>query len=201
MGTRYREAPEVKQIADDLIFEHSLLGHLQSQSIRYRWREKAQEKNGKTVLGTAKLVGGSEAVEATGGADAEEWVDGKDREHFRIEIAFDAWQGLTKHQRQALVFHELLHCGADDKGKPMILPHDVEEFRAAVETFGLWKTDLEAFARSVAKADGQLPLRLDDDDRGSSLLRDTSITISTPSMPGHEVTLTGEQFERAVARM
>lgn len=68
--------------------------------------------------------------------------------------------------REALVFHEALHCGQQrDKwgmprfnastGMPVIglLPHDVEEFHAVVQRYGAWTPDLVEFRDALNSTD------------------------------------------------
>jgi hypothetical protein len=75
--------------------------------------------------------------------------------HFWQDEAFtDAW-------RQALLDHELCHCGVrrdkqgdelrDEEGRPVwrVVKHDVEEFQAIADRYGLWKSDLERFAKAA----------------------------------------------------
>jgi len=65
---------------------------------------------------------------------------------------------LTRHQIEALVFHELLHAGeAEDKEgnkKAKVIGHDAEMFASEITRYGLWKTDL----RMVARAFEQVPM-------------------------------------------
>lgn len=154
MATKYKDAPEVRMMAGELVGEFpALLSHLANYRVVYAWRDKAQAKNGKTVLGTASLVTGRNALLATPHSlGPERWSEGAAYQFFVIEIAADEWKHLDECQRKALVFHELLHCGEDDDCKPMIVPHDVEEFSAVAEHFGLWKSDLEQFAQSLKRS-------------------------------------------------
>lgn len=184
MATKYRKAPEVQMIAGKLVREFpELLGHLGGMRVDYHWRDKAQDKNGKTVLGTATLVSGKNALRAHPAVvGTEEWVEGAAHAYFEIEIAFDQWKYLSECQRKALVFHELLHCGEDDQGNPMLLPHDVEEFGAVAEHFGLWKGDVERFAASLQRhLKPTLPFGEDDVERSVAdmrgLLRDAGATV------------------------
>jgi hypothetical protein len=69
-------------------------------------------------------------------------------------------------QRRAVLDHELCHAGVrvDDDGAPIIdergrvsyriRKHDLEEFSDIVERYGCWKRDIEAFAKSLARARG-----------------------------------------------
>lgn len=69
-----------------------------------------------------------------------------------VELNWTAWCTLSAAQRIAIVDHELCHCaGKDGKGNWTERGHDVEEFGAIVGRWGLWKEDLEAFGRIVAR--------------------------------------------------
>jgi hypothetical protein len=72
---------------------------------------------------------------------------------------------VTNAQRDALLDHELCHAtvridpvtddpAEDERGRIIyrIRKHDIEEFGEVVERHGLWKHDLEAFARSLARS-------------------------------------------------
>ena len=56
MSTKYRTAPEVQEIAEGLIEDHHR--RLIGWRIEYLFRDKATVTNGKTVLGTARIVKG-----------------------------------------------------------------------------------------------------------------------------------------------
>lgn len=93
-------------------------------------QDKATEKAGKIILATASLPPArmkpllAEEVE------------------FVICIAADQWANLTPEKRQAVVDHELCHCGLDaDTGKPYIRGHDYEEFGEVAERHGFWRED------------------------------------------------------------
>jgi hypothetical protein len=76
------------------------------------------------------------------------------------------WKNVkfTDKQREALIDHELSHGALqraknlepieDEKGRKCyrIRKHDIEEFGAVVERNGIYKKDLEGFAKSVIKA-------------------------------------------------
>lgn len=70
---------------------------------------------------------------------------------FIIEFDDDIWQDLNEHARYALVDHELRHCGNDADGF-YLRHHSLEEFRATVEKYGCWKSDVKQFAETAAEA-------------------------------------------------
>jgi hypothetical protein len=71
---------------------------------------------------------------------------------------------VTDRQREALLFHELCHPRpvldedndpkVDENGKIVWYnrKHDVEEFRAVIQKYGLYKADLEDMAADMARA-------------------------------------------------
>lgn len=197
MAALYRNAKEVRQIARDLIDSYPhMFGHLEGVRIEYFWRDKAQKKGAKVILGTASLVSGRHALLALkGGLNEYDWADGKTHAFFVIEIAEDEWKHLSEHQRRALVAHEMMHCGKDDDDELILVDHDLSEFRWIAQEFGLWKADLQSFVNACAHhAQPQLPFdtdarfsRLDVDEHGE-LLADQSPVIPAGVTAGERVT-------------
>lgn len=151
--TMWREAPEVKEIADHPIPEHHQEIELWMDEIRYVFRDQAAKSKGRTVLGKAHKVGGMACYlihSATG--DLNEFGD-QAPDMLVVEIAFDAWEVLTEKQRVALVDHELCHLVIEgtETGEIVrrIKGHDVEEFQVVVERHGAWKPDLADFGKAL----------------------------------------------------
>lgn len=83
-----------------------------------------------------------------------------DKFDFVILLNKEAWATLDETQKKALVFHELCHAQIviDADGNPKqddrdrivcrIRKHDVEEFRAVTDKFGLWTQDLARLAQA-----------------------------------------------------
>jgi hypothetical protein len=63
---------------------------------------------------------------------------------FIIEIKQDLWSRMDLETQEALLDHELEHCGWDEDG-PYIRNHDVTEFRSIIERHGFWQNDLREF--------------------------------------------------------
>jgi hypothetical protein len=71
---------------------------------------------------------------------------------------------VSEAQRRAVLDHELCHASVKlgDDGAPVIdergrityriRKHDLEEFSSIAERYGCWKRDIEAFAKSLARA-------------------------------------------------
>lgn len=136
-GNAYEKAHAPKAIAQILI--PVLHPGLKGRLIAYLWREELQGKPGRLTLGKAKLATGL--------------IKHFSKMDFVIEFNWTEWQNITERQKVALVDHELMHCALDlESGKSIIVPHDVEEFGAIVDRWGLWKRDLEQFGESVKKA-------------------------------------------------
>jgi hypothetical protein len=134
-------------MAEGLIAEHHkhLLDYAgYAPRMEYVFRDKAQIAGGKMTLGTMHIVSNLNAFLA----DREE-DDGAGQPFFCMVIAHDSWLNLTVAQREALVDHELCHCGLslgkDDRLKLHIVPHDVEEFAAVLHRHGTWEDGLQSF--------------------------------------------------------
>lgn len=142
----YEYAPEVRDIAEKLIqdYHKDLLGH----RVEYIWREKAVVRAGKVTLGKAKKISGLNAFLASGEPLA---GDDDDQSFFVIEIARDAWGGLTEEEKIALIDHELEHCIVDEEGKTSIQPHDLEDFLVVYRRHGAWSEALQRFAVAKGK--------------------------------------------------
>ena len=152
--TEYTPAPEVAEIAGDLIATVEDHARLIEADIIYVWRDKATKSKGRVSLGKARRLSGLNAFLARDQGGMEPL--------FLIEIAADQWEGMTTAQRYALVDHELSHLRVrtDEHGELelSIRGHDVEEFKSVVDRHGLWKSDVADFAVS---ASDQLTLAID----------------------------------------
>jgi hypothetical protein len=83
---------------------------------------------------------------------------------FVILLSKDFWRDASEKQRTALIDHELMHGAVkyDADGEPVIdergrqvfrtRRHDLEEFSEVVGRHGLYKRDLETFAKAVDRA-------------------------------------------------
>jgi hypothetical protein len=50
---------------------------------------------------------------------------------------------MDEHQLEILMEHELRHIGITDNGDLVIEPHDIEDFRAIIDDYGLDWSDTE----------------------------------------------------------
>jgi hypothetical protein len=124
-------APDVEALAEEIIDTEDEFQHLRVETVVYIFRDKANKKLGKTVLGTAEVVRGKNAHlywKSQGREDSPAF--------FRITIAEDIWENLEEDQRKWLLRHELRHCGIKhtDKGPRLTLvAHDFELFYADIK--------------------------------------------------------------------
>ena len=149
----YREAPEVKKIADELIEKYHR--HLIDFDVRvdYAFVDKTPKSNGKEVWGTCRKISGINA-----------YLSGAESDYFLITISEPVWEVLPHEKKVALVDHELCHAWAEpdqkddaEEGeiaseepvKKSLNPHDLEEFCCIVRRHGLWREDVEAFVKSA----------------------------------------------------
>jgi len=161
--TKFREAPDVKRIADELIPQHHEHLLLQADEIRYVFRSDTPISKGRFVLGKARKVGGLSCYLANAEPEAPNgFEDHEIADMFVIEISEAMWDQLSAAGRIALVDHELCHRAMDvDEAegtvKRAIRGHTVEEFTEIVHRHGLWRPELERFAQHMP----QLTLPLD----------------------------------------
>lgn len=139
-GPMFTEAPEVREIALRLIEKNHT--HLAEAKIAYRMRHGAWRQNGRDIYGKAAKVAGINKD-----------LCGFD---FVIMINSGFWLYMSPETKEALVDHELSHCGAgieDASGNPkwIICPHDTEDFCAVIRRHGLWTPAL----RNLHKANGE----------------------------------------------
>ena len=140
MATRYRYAPEVEEIARDLIRAHHR--HLTNVEIKYVFTDKVQRRAGKEVWGTARKIGNLAAFLA--GQDEND----ESGTFFVITITELVWNYLTPEKRRALVDHELCHCWIDldsEETKLVLVGHDLEEFVQVIQRHGLWRDEVQKF--------------------------------------------------------
>lgn len=87
-----------------------------------------------------------------------EWAKAVREYDFVLQFSRPAWNHYTPTQREALVYHELLHCRIDAKGRAQLVGHDLEEFSLVVKHYGIWdprvKQMHEQMVLWVAEADG-----------------------------------------------
>lgn len=150
----YREAPQVKKIAEELIekYHHHLIDF--DVRIDYVFVDKTPKIGGKEVWGKCQKISSLNAFLAGENEDCDPF--------FVIIISEPVWDVLPPDKRRALVDHELCHTwseasqkedtdGSEDAVKLSLNPHDLEEFTCIVRRHGLWREDVEAFVKEVLK--------------------------------------------------
>ena len=112
--------PELKYIADSEV------------TIVYLASEHEKRINGRAVMGQCERI-----------PEKYKWAVPCD---FTITIFEPNIERLTDKQLRILIFHELLHIGIEKDGYEenySIRPHDIEDFRAIIESYGLEWSDYE----------------------------------------------------------
>lgn len=148
-GADFLEGLDIKTIARRHIEQYPEFGHLADVLIAYAWKRTGGETNGKAVFG--------KCVKASG------LLKYFSAQTFVIWLAADhcrEW-GFSNRQLEALVYHELCHCGEtetkDGERKAVLLPHDVETFASEIERYGLWTDDLRRIKPTFDQAQLDLP--------------------------------------------
>jgi hypothetical protein len=157
----WKEAPDVKEIAETLIFDHHAHLELFFDSMRFVFRDEAQKKNGKDVPRKTQLPEREIDGHFFPATEVESF---EAPEFFLMEIAADIWEYLEPWQRVALVDHELYHFTIeyDDNGVKLgIRAHDIEEFIEVLVRHGRWDKDLSEFGNALQM---RLDLEADLDD-------------------------------------
>jgi len=152
MPTRYFPAPEVKQVAEELIpvYHPTLV----DARIEYVFCDKIAKRGGKDIWGTFRKVTN---LNAYLGSPSFEQDSGYTTPFFVMVIARPVWENLSTEKRKALVDHELCHGSLEynEEGDPKlgIVPHDLEEFSCIVKRYGLWREDVRIFVENATKDD------------------------------------------------
>lgn len=139
MAKGYTPAPEVQAIADKLIDKYH--DHLRRVRIKYVFVTELVKSRGRYIWGKARKISGLNAWLAT----PEDERSDEPNPFFVMEIILPWWNRLEPKARIALVDHELCHFSTDDEDKPLLLPHDLEEFTGVVQRHGLWRPEVEFF--------------------------------------------------------
>lgn len=153
MKARHWRAHEVEEYVEKLIHEHHDHLNRHDVTIRSVFREPVARSRGRIVLGKARKISGLNAHLV--GLVRKDDLGDDPADFFVIEIAHKPWQELTEPQRLALVDHELCHFDVEIPDNPdhdrklVMVRHDLEEFTDVVKRHGLWRPDIEKFARAA----------------------------------------------------
>jgi hypothetical protein len=152
LTTNYKNAPEVKEIAEELIDKYHQ--HIRDFNVRidYLFMDKVPMKGDNEVWGMCKKITSLNAYLA---ADKQSGGD----PFFVIIISEPIWEVLSKEAKVCLVDHELSHTAAEyqekDDEEPVLKlsckPHDMEEFAHIVKRYGAWRQDIQEFVNNARK--------------------------------------------------
>jgi len=158
------ERPEMYDLLNELIGAYH--DHLATARIALAWCYSWKpDPDGRMVLGKCKKA-----------SDLDRQLHDRD---FVILLHAASWDGpeFTALHRRALLDHELCHADVvidPESGDPVlneagrqvfrIRKHDLEEFRCVVDRHGLWKSDIEEFAKVCAER-SRTPLFNDEDEK------------------------------------
>lgn len=117
-----------ESIAKELIRNNDSFQPIRDSDVRiaYLVSDREKKENGKTVFAQCEKI-----------PDRYKWSVPYD---FMITVFEPNVDGLSRDQLRVLMEHELMHVGIDDSGdgeKYRVVPHDVEDFRAVIEKYGL----------------------------------------------------------------
>jgi hypothetical protein len=160
--TRFDPAPEVEEIANQLIplYHKHLIDF--SVNVRYYFTNKVPKLKGKEVWGQVHKISGRNAALAENNPDGDEF--------FMMTIPRDIFDVLPEKKRLALVDHYLCKCWAevkqakneadadveleieqDNPVKLSLKPYDVEEYACIVKRHGLWREEVEELVNAAIK--------------------------------------------------
>jgi hypothetical protein len=154
----YKPAPDVEKIARQLIHKHH--PHLMKRRVEFAFTGKAPKNGTREVWGTARIVNGLSAFLANKDQVEEFDADGMNEDFFVICISEPIWGLLSERRRKALVDHELCHCWVEEKDDGgtclKLVHHDLEEFGAVVERWGVWRDSVGNFLKQADNGQGSL---------------------------------------------
>jgi hypothetical protein len=145
----YEWNKEAEDLAKTIIRDHHK--HLDGIKIAYLFKEKPAPKKARKSRRSSKAARpGTKQIWAKASRVPLKYAELlKDEFVFLIEFDRAVWNELKAAQQEALVDHELCHCGMSGD-VPYMIHHDVEEFSAVIDRHGLWRSDVELFGRSIA---------------------------------------------------
>lgn len=136
MPVTWAEAPiEVLSLAERIIDRYH--EHLRDARVLFVMRSEAPVSNGQVTYGKARKISAEQQVH----------IDGD----FLVWLAADSWVSLSPKQKEALVDHELSHCGWDGF-VAKIKGHDIEEFNHIIARYGFWQPSSDGLETAVQQA-------------------------------------------------
>lgn len=163
----WSEAPQsVLSTAQDLINQYH--PWLTTARIAFVMRSESQKHGERYIVGQATKI-----------AD-------KMKPHFEFDfliwLSEQDYTSMDSARREALIDHELCHCGYSLKsGTWTIREHDIQEFGVIIQRHGLWTSELMQMGEII------------DQYKQGHLFSDTQIEVSAG---GRVATITGEQLEK-----
>lgn len=147
---KFFPAPDVKEIADELINKHHK--HLVGVRLDILFSETTPKRGGKDIWGSMRKVS---SLAAYLGADKTDQERGVNDPFFVMTISQPIWDELDEKNRIALVDHELCHAAVElDEEEESVLGtmgHDVEEFACIIERHGLWRKSVQDLVEAAVK--------------------------------------------------
>lgn len=134
------EAPEsVYSLKEQLIREHpQSIGCLAGVPIKILLDKKTRIQKGRVILGKASTFSERDLL--------------LHPYRFLIKLNHDYWHSPDAN-KEALLFHELMHCDVDDEGKCGLRSHDLEEFTDVIRHYGIWEQSIKDFAEQLQSID------------------------------------------------
>lgn len=121
------KSPELRQLGDKIIKEHADLHWIKDSRIRIGYCESDLDKRKGGGLVYAECHKVRPLYQAYVPYD------------FIIVFYTPNADLMTDAQRDILMYHELLHVGMDPTGSLRLIPHDIEDFKAILDQYGmLW---------------------------------------------------------------
>lgn len=139
MPVKYWPAKELMPRVNKIIQQD--FPDLEGEYIVLLWRDTPIKSNGRIELGKTAVVSGKPAaLHFMNFPDVDLKEIDDNMQLFVIEICETTWLDLDDVQRERLLKHELMHCGlkySDDSVSYYVVPHDVEDFKALIEEYGI----------------------------------------------------------------
>lgn len=135
--TPFLPAPELADLAAQLLARHTHLAHLLGLEVVYLWKAEGGKSAGQDVLGKCQKPSG--LLRHFSQADFVIWLAA---DHLRARL-------LSARQVEALLYHELLHTAIDDEGRPAVRGHDWAGFTREIEHYGLYLEDIRRIDQAL----------------------------------------------------
>jgi len=130
----YQESEEVEEFAQLIMQKFPLIPAV-TESARIKFLTKTQDKS--KWAGQCHLTRGPW-----------QYLSNFD---YVILVWLEWWNAHDSHQKEALLFHELLHIVQNDKGKWKLLKHLIQEFPEVVMAYGAWSPELKCLEPIMRK--------------------------------------------------